>query len=300
MVGVILKGSREPPPHTLHTQQLFTTCTSCFLALTLILLVCCSSPLWSCTAVANEWSALRAIYTTWGSPAFLSSWSSSDPCDGSWESITCTGALMTGIHMQLGDGTPTTPVYNPLDPAVGNLTDLTSLSFGAMAIIGQLPSTLSKLTNLQTLAISGNGYSSFPSLTGTIPAQFSAMSALRYLGFSSNNLRGSLPPQLSTLTNLLELSLYWNSLTGSISPGLSALTALQDLEIYGNQLQGTLPPELSSMYSRGCRFSVASNSGGKNALCASSSIFPGLGLDCPMPSRECGWTSLVVLFHKLS
>jgi hypothetical protein len=64
------------------------------------------------------------------------------------------------------------------------------------------------------------------SLTGSLPTQLGALTALTWINLYRNSLTGSLPTQLGALTALTYMSLRDNSLTGSLPTQLGALTAL--------------------------------------------------------------------------
>ena len=57
-------------------------------------------------------------------------------------------------------------------------------------------------TGLSSLALSGN-----PAVTGSLPASYSALTALSMLDLSANALSGTLPGQWSTLAQLTRLNL---------------------------------------------------------------------------------------------
>lgn len=132
-------------------------------------------------APTGDGPALHAMLITWGSPASLKSWSSSNPCDGSWKGITCAGGAVTGIALKA------TPMNRPLSPAVGNITSLVSLKLQSLGLTGQLPITLSLLTNLETLLLSQN------QLSGSVPPQLSSLAALQLFSLRGNQLTGTLP-----------------------------------------------------------------------------------------------------------
>jgi Leucine-rich repeat (LRR) protein len=104
-------------------------------------------------------------------------------------------------------------------------------------LTGHLPD-LSALTNLREIYLSHN------QLTGPIPDWISALTNLQVLVLYDNQMTGPIP-DLSALTNLLALSLGTNQLTGPI-PDLSALTNLQWLVLFDNQLTGPIP-DLSTL-----------------------------------------------------
>lgn len=247
-----------------------------------------------------------AMHARWSSSFPMPvTWSSSDPCDGFWTGVTCTGTIVTGIDLGYN------LVEGILDPAVGKLTGLTTLVMKLGGAGGQLPSTLSFLTNLQTLVLQ----CPFSAVTGSIPPQLSVLTALTQLDFSRGNrihgvlpqqlstltrlvylvlannlLSGVVPQQYSTLTSLVILDLRSNHLSGGLPSQLSTLTLLQALQLDHNILTGTLPPAMSSIYPHLDRSFVAGNA----ALCGSTAAFPGintgatrLGQACPMPPRKC-------------
>ncbi|CAN0152417.1 unnamed protein product [Ectocarpus sp. 4 AP-2014] len=87
-------------------------------------------------------------------------------------------------------------------------------------------------------------------LSGPIPKELGALSALRELRLDSNQLSGHIPPRLlliGDLGALQHLSLYNNKLAGSIPPELGMLAALRMLILGGNQLTGHLPKELGAL-----------------------------------------------------
>ena len=70
-------------------------------------------------------------------------------------------------------------------------------------------------------------------LSGTIPAEIGALSALRCLRLHSNKLSGSIPPTIGALTSLDSLLLSSNPLSGVVTSTLSNLTNLECLWLFG-------------------------------------------------------------------
>ena len=81
-------------------------------------------------------------------------------------------------------------------------------------------------------------------LTGSVPPELGALSALRTLDLSWNKLRGSIPAVLGDLGELRSLSLYRTSLTGSIPSELTGLSSLERLFLGENAFTGCLPRAL--------------------------------------------------------
>lgn len=102
-----------------------------------------------------------------------------------------------------------------------------------------IPDTLSILTNLIALVISGGGSSLSlpPSLINTTVNDLYAPSC---------NLSGSIPPELFQLPYLRNLDLSGNQLTGKLPP-FGALPYLTFLDLRNNQLSGTIPASYANL-----------------------------------------------------
>ena len=90
------------------------------------------------------------------------------------------------------------------------------------------------------IRLHGNG------LAGRIPASISQLTKLRELGLSGNNL-GEIPPELGDLPDLRVLILAFSELWGEIPPALGGLERLEHLNLSGNQLHGEIPVEFGSL-----------------------------------------------------
>ena len=64
---------------------------------------------------------------------------------------------------------------------------------------GSIPTQLGSLSNLTSLAVSGN------QLTGTIPTELGNLSNLTFLYLHQNQLTGTIPTELADLSNLTEV-----------------------------------------------------------------------------------------------
>lgn len=80
------------------------------------------------------------------------------------------------------------------------------------ALIGDIPSEITKLVGLDSLNLSRN------SLSGQIPANISLLKYLDSLDLSRNHLSGGIPANLSELSLLGTLDLSYNNLSGRIPP----------------------------------------------------------------------------------
>ena len=113
------------------------------------------------------------------------------------------------------------------------------LDISGKTLAGSIPSTLSRLSGLQTLNLSNNEFS------GRIPVGLRALAALQILDFSNNRLSGSMPTDLGSIASLQTLHLANNSLTGSIPTTLVDLSALRSLSLAGNRFSGCIPNALA-------------------------------------------------------
>ncbi|KAF7086511.1 hypothetical protein CFC21_089797 [Triticum aestivum] len=155
---------------------------------------------------------------------------------------------------------------NPFLPApfpveFGKLTRLTYLWLSGMNMTGEIPESISSLTELSLLAVTNNMlqgtiptwvwqhkklqylYMFNNGLTGEISSSVTAVNLVE-LDVSSNNLTGSIPDDFGKLINLTLLFLYTNQLHGSIPPSIGLLPNLRDIRLFENMLTGSLPPEL--------------------------------------------------------
>lgn len=154
-----------------------------------------------------------------------------------WFRVTCDAGQTTVQGL--------TPYYDNLvgtiPASLKKLTNLLDLNLSRNHLAGAIPSELGNLSKLQNLNLWSN------QLTGPIPSTLGNLTNLTSLALSSNQLTGSIPEELANLTNLAQLSLNNNQLTGSIPPGLGSLTPLWDLEVGWNQLTGPIPPQLGNL-----------------------------------------------------
>ncbi|XP_076934081.1 protein NSP-INTERACTING KINASE 3-like isoform X2 [Bidens hawaiensis] len=191
-----------------------------FWLVVLIWMNVCSATL-SPSGVNYEVVALMAIKQDLKDPHnVLDNWdlSSVDPC--SWKMVTCTN---DGSVCALG--MPGQNISGTLSPAIGNLTNLQSITLQNNAFSGPIPGTIGKLWNLQTLDLSGNKFS------GELPSSLGALKNLNLLRLNNNSLTGPVPESLSGVGGLTLVDLSYNNLSGSL-PKISART----FKIVGNPL----------------------------------------------------------------
>ncbi|KAK7261827.1 hypothetical protein RIF29_28148 [Crotalaria pallida] len=119
---------------------------------------------------------------------------------------------------------------------LSSLSQLTTLAIQSNALTGPIPS-FSNLTLLQTILLDFNNFTSVPD------GCFSGLTSLRTLSLSGNyNLKPwTFPTELSHSSNLFHLDLGNTSLFGPLPEIFDMFTNLQDLGLYNNDLSGVLP-----------------------------------------------------------
>ncbi|KAH9552963.1 hypothetical protein CY35_09G095400 [Sphagnum magellanicum] len=180
----------------------------------------------------NELDALQAILGDWNQSTpnvstNLPGWSNQNvyPCFYSaWKGVLC--------------------LRYPIPNSTNILSIVVGLSLDDASIVGTLPPAIGNLTNLATLSLTNN-----PGLAGPIPAEINNLPSLQILDLHNNNFNGTIP-DFTNVWNLQELDLSGNKFTGEI-PNFGSLQLLQTLQLSGNQLSGQSPVFLNSSTSQG-------------------------------------------------
>ncbi|XP_071692111.1 protein NSP-INTERACTING KINASE 3-like isoform X2 [Rutidosis leptorrhynchoides] len=144
--------------------------------------------------------------------------SSVDPC--SWRMVTCTSDRSVSAL-----GLPSQNLSGTLSSAIGNLSNLQSVTLQNNAIFGPITDAIGKLQKLQTLDLSGNLFS------GQLPSSLGDLKNLNFLRLNNNSLSGTVPDSLSEVGGLTLIDVSYNNLSGPL-PKLSART----FRIIGNPL----------------------------------------------------------------
>ncbi|CAN6237163.1 unnamed protein product [Urochloa humidicola] len=155
-------------------------------------------------------------------------------------------------------------ISGSIPPGFGNCSKLTSLSAGENNLSGTLPddllnitslehlsfpnnqlkgslSNISKLKNLITLNLEGNGF------VGNIPSSIGELQRLKRIHLDSNNMSGEVPLTLSNCTNLITIDLKRNNFSGELTKlNFSNLHNLKTLDLMGNNFNGTIPESIYS------------------------------------------------------
>ncbi|KAL6629148.1 hypothetical protein ACP70R_028913 [Stipagrostis hirtigluma subsp. patula] len=151
-----------------------------------------------------------------------------------------------------------------IPPGLGNCSMLTSLSGGHNNLSGTLPdvifnitllkclsfpnnqlegslSSISRLTNLVTLDLEGNG------IRGNIPDSIGELRRLEEIHLDHNQMSEELPSTLSNCTNLITIDLKNNSFSGELAKvNFSNLSNLETLDVMWNKFNGTIPETIYS------------------------------------------------------
>ncbi|XP_077217600.1 LRR receptor-like serine/threonine-protein kinase EFR isoform X1 [Tasmannia lanceolata] len=122
-------------------------------------------------------------------------------------------------------------------------TQLSTLSMGENQIVGNIPSEIGNLFNLQALGLE------FNYITGTIPDSIGKLWRLQQFNLSSNMLSGQIPSSIGNITQLSELWLEQNNLQGSIPSTLGNYQNIILLSFAQNSLHGTIPKQVISLSS---------------------------------------------------
>ncbi|MBA0758216.1 hypothetical protein Gotri_021233 [Gossypium trilobum] len=178
--------------------------------------------------LASDRAALLALRAAVGGRIRL--WNlSSSPC--SWTGVNCVQNRVVELRL------PGMGLSGQLPIAIGNLTQLQTLSLRFNALSGSIPSDFAKLTTLRNLYLQGNGFS------GQIPGFLFTLQNLIRLNLANNNFSGTIPESVNNSTRLGTLFLENNHLSGSI-PDIE-LPSLVQLNVSFNQLNGSIPKGLS-------------------------------------------------------
>ncbi|GJP69007.1 hypothetical protein CLOP_g25639 [Closterium sp. NIES-67] len=125
-----------------------------------------------------------------------------------------------------------------LSPAIGDLSELSSLVFRHSCLAGELPDSVTRLQKLTVLDMRDNSFS------GSIPPGLFRLPALRHLHLSANGggLSGSLPEGPGAYSTSLEtVDLAGNALSGELPRTLFRAPALRWADLQSNNLTGELP-----------------------------------------------------------
>ncbi|XP_065858666.1 probable inactive receptor kinase At1g48480 [Euphorbia lathyris] len=181
--------------------------------------------------LALDRTALLALRATAGGP-FLLRWNISDETPCNWTGVTCQSNRVVELRL------PGMSFSGKLPIALGNITELRTLSLRFNAFSGPIPAEIGNLASLRNLYLQGNLFS------GGIPEFLFNLQNLVRLNLGNNNFIGVISPNFNKLKRLATLCLDRNQLNGSI-PDLN-LGFLHQFNVSFNKLTGSIPKTLSS------------------------------------------------------
>ncbi|KAI3806498.1 hypothetical protein L1987_22405 [Smallanthus sonchifolius] len=183
----------------------------------------------------DDEKVLFQIKKSLGNPYHLASWQKTLDCCH-WYCLKCNKTTGRVIELTIFSGN----ISGQIPHEVGNLPYLQTLLFRKLTnLTGEIPSAITKLTQLTSLRLS------WTNLSGPVPSFLSQLTNLDFLDLSFNDLTGSIPPELATLPKLSGLRLDRNKLTGVIPESFGMSTGnLQYLYLSHNQLTGDVPRSL--------------------------------------------------------
>jgi Leucine-rich repeat (LRR) protein len=187
----------------------------------------------------QERTALLDIYSNVGGSYWTVStnWAGGTGTECTWFGVTCDSAQATVVGIALTNNN----VVGTIPDSISKLTNLQQLNLANNALTGAIPPLLGSLANLVEVDLSNN------QLTGSIPSFFGSRSSLKTLKLARNQLSGAIPALLGSLTKLQRLNLATNLLSDAIPPDLGNLADLQELSLASNRLTGTIPAELGRL-----------------------------------------------------
>ena len=163
-------------------------------------------------ATSGEIDALTDLYSSTSGAGWEinNNWLQGDPCNDNWYGISCN--------------------YS------GGVTEINLFDNN---LIGTLPSSLSKLTNLTTFDVFGNR------LSGGFPSALTGLDQLNFIDLAENQFSGLLPGSIGNLSNLTWLDLYSNQFSGTIPDDLRRLSKLEFLDLSDNRFTGAFPSSVT-------------------------------------------------------
>ncbi|KAM4077531.1 hypothetical protein ACJW30_12G145000 [Castanea mollissima] len=133
-------------------------------------------------------------------------------------------------------------ISSPIPNVLANMSSLTSLSLPCCGLLGNFPTGMFQLPNLQLLESSYN-----PDLIGYLP-NFYWSSPLKYFKVLNAGFFGEIPTSIGNLESLEYLNLRDCNFSGLIPPSLGNLSKLTTLDLSDNSLiRGQLPSSFANL-----------------------------------------------------
>jgi Leucine-rich repeat (LRR) protein len=126
-----------------------------------------------------------------------------------------------------------------------NLQDLYTFTkyswLSRTSITGPIPSSISQMTSLMDLSLSG------AKISGSIPKEIGQLTNLRNLDLRNTAIDGQVPAEIAQLKNLVNLRLSNTKISGSLPGDIGNLQALNVVDLSSTQISGQLPGSFSSI-----------------------------------------------------
>jgi hypothetical protein len=162
-------------------------------------------------------------------------WLQGDPCDNQWTGVSCSEGHIS--KLELNDA----GLSGQLPASLSQLSQLNTLDVGNNHIHGSIPTSITALSKLQTLMLASN------QLTGYLPVNLGDMTALQIVFLDNNRLLGAIPESVTQLQQLSLFTYGYNSLypeTAEVEDFLSASACIGNQpNICPSKLLQVLPPD---------------------------------------------------------
>ncbi|XP_078178179.1 receptor-like protein 7 [Carex rostrata] len=193
-------------------------------------------------------------------------------------------------------------LLGPIESSLSQLSSLTVLLLSGNSLQGIFPHEIFQIPTLTKLDLSDNG-----ELFGTLP-NFPIMSSLESLVLYRTNFFGSIPDSIGNLRNLSELGLSECNFSGQIPSSMEKLGKLPKLDLSSNSFSGSIPPSLFSLPNLEELYLQSNKLSGQFRLKEDSFIFSPLilidldnnQLDGSIPSKIYKFSHLKVLYLSMN
>ncbi|KAL9233412.1 hypothetical protein vseg_008419 [Gypsophila vaccaria] len=110
-----------------------------------------------------------------------------------------------------------------------------------MNLSGEIPNSISKLTNLKYLNLCCNAF------TSTLPKSLVNLTFLENIDLSLNEFTGNLPFGFGNVENLISINISGNNFVGPIPEDIGHVTSLEVLDIRGSYFEGSIPSSIKNL-----------------------------------------------------
>jgi Leucine-rich repeat (LRR) protein len=151
-----------------------------------------------------------------------------------WHGVTCDDSGSVTILDLAANG-----LSGAIPSSISALSQLESLALSSNQLTGSLPNSMGEMLNLTSILLGKN------KISGQIPNSFGNLVNLEGILLEENLLTGNIPTTLGNLHNLFEVDFRNNQLGGVFPSSLASVRSLVNINVANNQLVGTIPAVLS-------------------------------------------------------